>query len=336
MRLAGPFKKILIVCLRRLGDVLLTTPLAGSLKAAWPKTQIDWLVFEGTEGILQTNPAATNVITLSTRAGFLETFGFARPLFQHYDLALSAQAGDRPSLLARFAGKSAITVSSVATGGALRNLLFSAVVPANSDHRVAQILSLLEPLRLPALPELLTPEPDFSYVDQTIHQPFVVFHPGAAFQYKQWTPEGWRSLANRFQHSGYRVVITGGAEVIEKTYLNEVFQGVDVLRLDGRLSWSELVGLLIRAKYFVGVDTSVTHLAAACGTPGAAIYGPTDPALWGPSPYRGQQIMEVVQNNQSCIPCQKEGCERHRQSHSLCLDTLEAEEVWLKIAQKLV
>jgi hypothetical protein len=48
--------RILVVALRRLGDVLLTTPLIRSLKRAWPDAAIDVLVFRGTEGILEGNP----------------------------------------------------------------------------------------------------------------------------------------------------------------------------------------------------------------------------------------------------------------------------------------
>ena len=48
--------RILVVALRRLGDVLLTTPLIRSLKRAWPDAAIDVLVFRGTEGILAGNP----------------------------------------------------------------------------------------------------------------------------------------------------------------------------------------------------------------------------------------------------------------------------------------
>ena len=43
--------RILVVALRRLGDVLLTTPLIRSLKRAWPDAVIDVLVFDGTQGL---------------------------------------------------------------------------------------------------------------------------------------------------------------------------------------------------------------------------------------------------------------------------------------------
>jgi heptosyltransferase-3 len=92
------------------------------------------------------------------------------------------------------------------------------------------------------------------------------------------------------------------------------------------------------AQVYVGPDTSITHLAAASGCPTVALYGPTDPRLWGPVPASGLDPMWaaapaagtiqrrgnvwLVQNPLPCLPCQNEGCERHILSFSRCLDEL--------------
>ena len=95
---------------------------------------------------------------------------------------------------------------------------------------------------------------------------------------------------------------------------------------------------------FIGVDTSVTHLAAATGIKVIAIYGPTNPVKWGPWPatvnssqdvrWRSASItpqhlgnVSLIQGHQSCIPCGQEGCDKHLQSTSECLLTLSAEKV---------
>src|SRR6201999_472197 len=126
----------------------------------------------------------------------------------------------------------------------------------------------------------------------------------------------------------------------ERRYLDEVWCDATVTRLDGRLDWPQLVGLLAKARVYVGPDTSVTHLAAASGCPTVALFGPTDPRLWGPWPAGGldrpwaaagtiQQRGNVwlVQHAYPCTPCQFEGCERRLESHSACMDDLRFEQV---------
>ena len=126
---------------------------------------------------------------------------------------------------------------------------------------------------------------------------------------------------------GLTVVTTGGADPQERAYLDALWAGASVERLDGMLDWRQLTALLRGAALYVGADTSVTHLAAAAGCPTVALFGPTDPRLWGPWPSDGlyemwhaagslQQRGNVwlVQHAHPCTPCQKEGCERHLDS----------------------
>ena len=98
-------KKILVIVTRRIGDVLLTTPLIHSLRCAWPAAKIDVLVFSGTEGILANNPDINDVITVAQRPTLTEHLRLMRRLWRSYDIALSTMSSDRPTLYARIAGK---------------------------------------------------------------------------------------------------------------------------------------------------------------------------------------------------------------------------------------
>src|SRR5262249_42590856 len=64
----GARPRILVISLRRIGDVLLTTPLIRSLRAAWPDATIDVLVFAGTSGILKGNPDIDTIIPVPAKA----------------------------------------------------------------------------------------------------------------------------------------------------------------------------------------------------------------------------------------------------------------------------
>ncbi len=92
-----PRPRILVVTLRRLGDVLLATPLIRSLRRAWPQARIDALVFADTAGILVGNPDLDGVVTVPPQPSAAQTLRLGARLFRRYDLAISTQSGDRPT-----------------------------------------------------------------------------------------------------------------------------------------------------------------------------------------------------------------------------------------------
>src|SRR5260370_36073739 len=95
--------RILVITLRRLGDVLLTTPLIRTLKVGFAGSSVAALVFRGTEGMLAGNPDVDEVLTTSLRPSPAEMTALIRRLWRSYDLAVSTQAGDRPTFFALLA-----------------------------------------------------------------------------------------------------------------------------------------------------------------------------------------------------------------------------------------
>jgi heptosyltransferase-3 len=329
--------RILVIVLRRLGDVLLTTPLIRSLKQAYPQVELDALVFAGTEGILAGNPDLAEVIILPVRPSAADSMAIVSRLWRRYRIAVSTQTGDRPTWFAVAAGRySAGPVAPSGAAAALKRLLLGRAVSIPSgQHRIEDVLCLAAALGIPPVAEVVCPSgpvragllPDGDYA---------VIHAAPMFRYKRWTEAGWRALADRLAGRGLAVVATGGPAVEDRRHLDAVWrEATAVRRLDGVLTWPELAHLIRRARLYVGPDTSVTHLAAATGTPTVALFGPTDPRRWGPWPAAGlsqpfaaagtlQQRGNVwlVQNPLPCLPCGFEGCERRLDSRSRCLDEL--------------
>jgi len=341
-RLALPAQpKILVVALRRLGDVLLTTPLLRSLRQAWPDAIIDCLVFADTAGILEGNSDIDNVVTMPARPSARQSLALAARLWRRYALAISTQCGDRPSFFAYVAGRLRAGPIEDNAGGRLKRLGYRRSVPSVAGvHRVEEILRLADALGIARAPYVIAPRRVRSPVAP--EGDYAVIHAAPMYRYKQWTKEGWRALAAALAARGLPVVATGGPDQGERDYLDEVWSGAGtaVRRVEGRLNWAELADLLAGARLYVGPDTSVTHLAAASGCPTVALYGPTDPRLWGPWPAGGLDEMwqaaatvqqrgnvRLVQNPLPCMPCQLEGCERWRDSCSVCLDELAPDEV---------
>ena len=334
-----PAPKILVVALRRLGDVLLTTPLIRSLRLAWPDATIEALVFADTAGIIADNPDLNGVVVMPARPNAAQSLALAARMWRRYALAISTQCGDRPSFFAYVAGRVRAGPVEATLNGRLKALTYErSVLYAPGVHRVEQMLRLADLLGIARASEVVAPRP--RPVEGLPGGDYAVIHAAPMFRYKQWHKDGWRALAQALLRRGLEVVASGGPAEAERRYLDAVWDGLAVQRLDGRLGWPQLAGLLAKARVYVGPDTSVTHLAAATGCPTVALYGPTDPRLWGPWPVGGLDAMWdaaaplqrrgnvwLVQNPLPCVPCQLEGCERRLESYSACLDELPPERV---------
>jgi heptosyltransferase III len=341
--------RILVVALRRLGDVLLTTPLIRSLRRAWPDARIDALVFADTAPILEGNVDLDNVVSMPTRPTAWESVVLAGRLARRYALAVSTQSGDRPTLFACIAGRHSIAPIEPGAKGALRRLLVrQGILLGEGRHRVEDVLSLADVLGIARAPRVVAPAPTLP--EGLPKRAYAIVHAAPMFHYKRWTRDGWRALAAALAERGLPILATGGPSQSERAYLDDVWQ--DILpaeqRLDSRLSWSEITGCLTHAKVYIGPDTAVTHLAAASGCPTVAIYGPTDPRRWGPWPVGGLREpwaaagtiqrrgnVWLVQNPLPCMPCQLEGCDRHLASRSQCLDELTPNQVLLAVDDAL-
>ncbi|MBV8791229.1 MAG: glycosyltransferase family 9 protein [Pseudolabrys sp.] len=346
-RLVLPDKpRILVITLRRIGDALLTTPLIRSLRRAFPQATTDVLVYDGIGRILSGNPDINNLITMPQRPSPGETLALARRLFRQYDLAISTQSGDRPTFFAIMAGRRSVSiVEAGGLKGMIKKFLLTRSAPYDDTiYRVEQMLRLADALGLPRVPEVVAPVAGAQSIVARGER-YAVIHAAPMYRYKEWTAEGWRALAVGLTQRGLKIVAIAGPGDAERKYLDGVWHGTIPIH---QLDWPQNTALLESAALYVGPDTSVTHLAAATGCPTVALFGPTDPQLWGPWPKGGITMpwkargtiqnrgnVWLVQNPLPCLPCQYEGCDRHVGSHSQCLDELQAQYVLAAADQAL-
>jgi heptosyltransferase-3 len=239
--------RILVITLRRLGDVLLTTPLIRSLRRAIPDAKIAALVFAGTEGILDGNPDLDAVVVAPARPTARETLALARRLWRRYDLAISTQSGDRPMFFAWAAARRRIgPVEPAGIPARLERLAFARTIAADAGlHRVADVLRAADALGIPRVPQVVCPAGTVP-ADIRPGRSYAVIHAGPMFRYKRWTLDGWRQLAAALARRGLELIATGGPAPEERRYLDEVWAGTDapIRRLDGRLSWPQLAALI--------------------------------------------------------------------------------------------
>ncbi len=347
-----PSRRIAVICTRRLGDVLLATALIRSLRrAAQPGMRIEALVSPETVSALAGNPDLDAVIAIPHRPGWREGWALLRRIFRRYELAVTTIFSDRAHILALLAAPRRVSMipPDDEPGARWKRWVSWRSLRANNRvmHTVEQSLRLVERMSVPRWPEVVPPRPpDAAVLDAKLgagwdDTPFAVMHPAAMYPYKGWTHAGWRALLLELVSRGLRVFVTGGPAAAERDLVEAIVAGSDagrVVNLAGRLEFPELTPLIEKACLYVGPDTSVTHLAAATGVPTVALFGPSNTIAWGPwprssdgrtpaswkmtAPLQRQGNVWIVQGMPHCVPCLQEGCDRHQQSRSACLDEM--------------
>ena len=347
-------KRILVVATRQIGDVLLTTPLIRAAKARWPQARIDVLGFAGTLGMLRGNPDIADLIESAPRLGWRGMLALLRRLWRRYDLALVTQPGDRAHLMAWVAGRqrSGILPEHGGSNWWKRALLAHTVQSAGDRgelHVVAEKLALLDPwvgAQPGATPPLAVPPgaPLPAEIQALLRPGCVVLHAPSMWVYKQWPLVHFRELAAQLLSRGLQVVLTGSTaphDLACVAALLDLASPPQLVNAAGRLDFNQLVTLFNQAALYIGPDTSVSHLAAGCGVPTLAIFGPTNPMRWAPwlgatsAPVHWMRSalsqtvgnVTVLQGSQACVPCGRAGCEDRLESRSDCLVSITPERV---------
>jgi len=373
-------KKVLFIATRQIGDVLVTTPLIKQARELWPEAEFHFLGYRGKLDMLKGNPDIAELIETSDRPGFGEYLSLFNRLFQRYDLAIVTQPSDR----AYFYGLVAAFRRVGVLGGHPQGLteqdkakksksdkqnawkkaicLHTVDVDYFGQHVITEKLRLLEvfyknvqglfskPISVvPPVGEVLTP-----VIASQLRSPYVVVHPGPLTAYKRWPLAYWQNLVTWLTQQGWQVVLSASPAKQDLQLNQDIVSLLDeatrqnVVNVAGKLSIPQARSLIQGAHLYIGVDTSITHLAAACNIPTVALFGPTPPSNFGPWPngFIGKQPYQlrartqtignvtILQGPGECVPCRKAGCEDRADSRSECLDLLEPNQV-IEAIQKI-
>lgn len=366
-------KKVLFIATRQIGDVLVTTPLISQARELWPDAEFHFLGHRGKLDMLKGNPDIAQTIETSDRPKLKEYLSLFFKLFQRYDLAVVTQPSDRAYFYGLVAAHQRIGV----LGGHPQGLteqdnakksksdqqnawkkaisLHTVDVDYFAQHVITEKLRLLEifykrPQEIFSKPISVTApagDPITPSIAAQLHSPYVVVHPGPLTAYKRWPLAYWQSLLTWITEQGWQVVLSASPAKQDLQLNQDILSLLDektrshVVDTAGLLSIPQAGTLIRGAIAYVGVDTSITHLAAACNTPTIALFGPTPPTNFGPwpngfigaQPYqlraRSQTVgnVTILQGPGECVPCRKAGCEDRASSNSECLDRLEPNQV---------
>ena len=186
----------------------------------------------------------------------------------------------------------------------------------NRSHHANEYLSMVRALGADA--PLVMPElQPYRRLDQLSlelqgfcqHPKLMVLAPGAAYgAAKRWPSEAFREVARRHIAGGGVAITVGSAG--ERAIGDEVLAGLPASRagnLAGKTTLSALFHLLKSARLCVANDSGIMHFAAALGTPGVAVFGPTDYCATGPVSDRWHLLFD----KEPCAPCFERVCPKH-------------------------
>lgn len=345
--------KILVVSIQRIGDVLLTTPLIHSLKSAYHNASIDIMVCDDTASILDGNEDISKVIKIPRNSKKSVRIKEIYKLWNKYDIAITTIPSDRARIYAWAASRKHYGTYSETDSFIFKKMMLKTVMFDNqSIHTVEMNLKICELINIPKKEKVIPPKKLNNNKIFKIEKPYIVVHPYPKFVYKSWVVREWQEILKELTQNGLNVVISGGPDKEEIEYCEKLVISPNIKNWSGKYSLADMTELIHHAELFIGVDTSVTHMAAATGVKVFAIYGPTNPVKWAPWPYspkiqkypiwlshsstpQEHSNITLIQGQQSCVPCAEEGCDKHVNSLSQCLTSLKSEIVVSEVKKYL-
>jgi predicted lipopolysaccharide heptosyltransferase III len=342
-------KKILLIQLGDIGDVVLTLPCLRALRESFPDASLIVAVRDKASELMIDCPWADEVISVSeTKRPLLEEMHhqarFIKRLRQHrFDLSINLRTGDRSAILSFLAGARQ-RISFYAHDGQLwqnrvsthLNLLDYEVGQYVADY-YSSLLAAYDIRTQQSVPQTSVPveklkmvQDLFSQEQIPISRPIIALQPFSIWQYKEWGTDKYIELLRHITSQyGLPVVITGSPEERARASVLAAASGSQVFNLAGKTSIGLFAAVLKSCGLFIGVDSAGMHISAAVGTPTVSIFGPSSAASWAP---RGH-LHKVVRGNLPCVPCRQKGCMGTEQSR--CLDMLSIGDVMYAVETQI-
>ncbi|MBW1613449.1 MAG: glycosyltransferase family 9 protein [Deltaproteobacteria bacterium] len=343
-------KKILLIQLGDIGDVVLTTPTIRALKENNPSGEIFVLLRSFAMELLEGCPWVDGVIALNKNNGkFREKMAYQKDFLsdlrrKRFELAIDLRAGTRGAFLSYISGARLRVGRYRGDGKLWRNRLFTHLIkPENELQQYSALhsLNILAPFKLKiknTFPELNVTKQREIGAENILRKeqvpsdkPMIALHPFSRWRYKEWSIKNYIKLIN-YIGLKYRVSILITGSIDEKGRAAEIVKGsnIHVYNLAGKTSLGELVAILKKCSLLIGIDSASMHIAAAVGTPTVTIFGPSSPVNWAP---RGRQH-KIITKDFPCVPCRQKGCNNSEVSR--CLDALSVEEIIPVVENKVL
>lgn len=334
-------KRVLILQTAFLGDVVLATPMAESIKNLHPEWEVDFLTTPESGALLENNPNISRILTYDKNKSERGVKGFLSKISEieagAYDIALIPHRSIRSAALVRFAG----IPQRVGFDKSAGYFLFTERVKYENElHEVERNLKLVESLNLSVSkvkPRLYPSSNDLKKSEKILkssaklkNRPIIAIAPGSIWPTKRWPIDNYIELAGMLVKDGFGVVVLGGEK--DKALFKKIsMEGVEVFA--GTTTLLESAALLKKCEALVTNDSAPLHFAVAVDTPVVAIFGATAPKF-GFYPYNSDDI--VIERELPCRPCAIHGGMKCPIGTFECMLDIGAEEVFNNVKKRIL
>ena len=322
-------ENILVIQLRQVGDVLLTTPALKVLRGHYPHSRISFLTETGPSALLRGNPHLDALITRKRSNTLLEDARLVWELRKaRYDLVIDFFCNPRSAWMSFLTG----APQRIAPYHSGRTWWYTQTpeIESGKGYAAEDNLALLRAVGISGElkpPVLAVSEEAKRYIEEFFRKehflgqqagPVITIDPTSRRQAKRWIPERYVELADRLVEHYQATVIFIWGPGEQEMVTSLVDQGQYPHTLACSTDLVQLAALIQKSDLHIGNCSAPRHIAVAVGTPSLTIMGPTAAANWTyPSP-----LHRAIQGKVPCLECHKTECKAHD-----CMKALTVQEV---------
>jgi len=334
-------KRILIINVNWLGDVLFSTPFIRAIRRKYPKAHIACMIVPRVKAMIELNPDLDEIIIYDEEKTHKNIFGKIKLIkflrSRKFDTAFILHRSFTRALIAYLSG----IKTRVGYNTKKRAFLLTHGVNELSGivHKVDYLLNIARDFNID------TVDKDYGFfinnknrraVNKVLSKEgiteddkLIVINPGGNWDPKRWPKEYFAYLVDLLvKHLDVKVVISGAAK--DKTLAKDILRLMKqkASSICGKLSIKELGALMEKADLVISNDSGPMHVAVSVKTPVIALFGPTAPEITGPY---GSGNYSVLLRGVGCeVPCYDESCKTNR-----CMQAITPYEVFTKAQEML-
>ena len=332
-------KRILIVNVNWIGDVIFSTPFIKTVRQNYPDSHIICLLHPRCADVLKDNPRLDEIVIYDEEGLHKGLIGKLKLIIslreKKIDVAFLLHRSFTKSLIAFLAGAR----ERIGYPEKKRGLLLTKAVeiPDQETHKVEYFLNLARACDMkvedPSY-EFFVSDTERKRVRHLLQESgisdkdfIVVLCPGGNWDPKRWPKENFARLADMLSDKlGAKIVISGAKKDIALAEsIKKMMKTIPVISC-GKTDLKDLGALMERANLVVANDSGPMHLAVAMKTKVIALFGPTSPKLTGPY---GIGSYRIICKNEECdVPCYDLSCTDNK-----CMSIITVEDVFSAVQE---